>query len=285
MSRPDFARLVPAFSKAFEEQVRRRIEGTKRQRRAGAGGKPALDSMEDRLLFILVYFNVYPTQDVQGLLFGMTQPWAHKWIHQLTGVLHQALGYEKQLPERRPATMQELEEQCPELQFLIDGTERPVRRPSKEPTQRQRYSGKKKRHTIKNTIVSNRKTKKVIFLGATAPGSHHDKRMVDDEPIPFPAGSTLFQDLGYQGYVPSEVDVRQPKKKPRKGELTEAEKESNRGISRIRIGIEHTIGGVKTSNIVHDIFRNRKAGYEDEVMEIACGLHNHRVDGRFKKAA
>ena len=43
---------------------------------------------------------------------------------------------------------------------------------------------------------------------------------------------------------------------------------------------EHDIGGVKRSKIVHDIFRNRKAGYVDLVMETSCGLHNFRVDER-----
>ena len=285
MSRNDFRRLLPSFARAFEEQERRQSESSKRQRKPGAGGKRALERMDDLLLFILVYFNVYPTQDLQALLFGLTQPWAHKWIHRLTPVLRQALGYEKQLPLRRTRSTEDLQRLCPELEFLLDGTERPVVRPSKEPTQRERYSGKKKRHTVKNNIVSSRKTKKVLLLGATAPGKTHDKRMVDDEPILFPPGSVLHQDLGFQGHVPLGVDVRQPKKKPRKAELSPTDKEHNRVISQVRIGVEHTIGGVKISNIVHDIYRNRTKGFEDTVIEIACGLHNHRVEGRLKMAA
>ncbi len=285
MNRKDFTKLLRAFSRAYEDQERRHKQRSKRQRKPGAGGKPALDSMENRLLFVLVYFNVYPTQDFQGLLFGMTQPWAHKWIHRLTPVLREALGYEKQLPLRRTASIEELEQLCPELEFLLDGTERPVQRPGREPAQREHYSGKKKRHTVKNTIVSRRKTKKVLVLGSTQPGKVHDKRMVDDEPVPFPKGSRAWQDSGYQGHTPPGVEICQPIKKPRKAELSSVDKEHNQAISRIRIGVEHTIGGVKTSNIVHDIYRNRKVGFEDTVMEIACGLHNHRVDGRLKMAA
>lgn len=285
MSRSDFRRLLPAFTRAFEKQERRRTQHPKRQRKPGAGAKRALLRTDDLLLFVLLYFNVYPTQDLLALLFGLTQPWANKWIYRLTPVLRQALGYEKQLPLRKKHSMEDLQRFCPDLEFLLDGTERPVVRPSKEPSQRDHYSGKKKRHTVKNNIVSSRKTKKVLVLGGTSPGKTHDKRMVDDEPILFPPGSVLYQDLGFQGHLPLGVDVRQPKKKPRKVELPPADKEYNRAISRVRIGVEHSIAGIKTCNIVHDIYRNRTPGFEDTVMEIASGLYNHRVDGRFKKVA
>ena len=69
----------------------------------------------------------------------------------------------------------------------------------------------------------------------------------------------------------------QPKKKPKGGELTEEEKESNKLISRVRIVVEHIIAGIKRLHIVKDVFRNIKEGYDDLVMRLACGLHNFRV--------
>ncbi|GHU29537.1 hypothetical protein FACS1894152_7860 [Bacilli bacterium] len=38
--------------------------------------------------------------------------------------------------------------------IFIDGTERPVQRPRNNKLQKKRYSGKKKRHTRKNVIMS-----------------------------------------------------------------------------------------------------------------------------------
>ena len=93
----------------------------------------------------------------------------------------------------------------------------------------------------------------------------------------FLEGSILYKDIGYQGYEPSGVNTRQPKKKPRSGELTEAEKAENTLISKMRITVEHVICGVKRCGIVKDIFRNTKDGFDDLVMEIACGLHNFRT--------
>jgi len=46
------------------------------------------------------------------------------------------------------------------------------------------------------------------------------------------------------------------------------------------VRIEHAIAGVKICRITKDQFRNTAAGLSDTVMEIACGLHNLRVNRR-----
>ena len=70
------------------------------------------------------------------------------------------------------------------------------------------------------------------------------------------------------------------RKKPRKGELTEAEKERNRRISQVRVRVEHAIAGVKRSRMVKDVLRNTKDGISDLSMLLACGVHNLRVQYR-----
>ena len=54
----------------------------------------------------------------------------------------------------------------------------------------------------------------------------------------------------------------------------------NQIISSARIVVEHTISGVKRCRIVKDVFRNTKPGFADRVMEVACALHNLRVECR-----
>ena len=61
-------------------------------------------------------------------------------------------------------------------------------------------------------------------------------------------------------------------------ELTAEEKARNCAILRIRVCVEHVIGGAKVYRIVRDVYRNHKQGFEDLVMETACGLHNFRLD-------
>ena len=69
--------------------------------------------------------------------------------------------------------------------------------------QRDLYSGKKKRHTVKNTIIAT-VTKWVLFVGGTFSGHEHDFTMLKNE---FPPEHAWFKsirvlvDLGYQGIL------------------------------------------------------------------------------------
>jgi hypothetical protein len=207
---------------------------------------------------------------------GQAQAW--DWIHRLTPILNQALGYERQLPARKQREMGAILAACEGLEFIIDGTERPVRRPKDKTRQETHYSGKKKRHTVKNNVVSDKRTRKIKVLSETSEGKKHDKKLADEQEIPFPPGSKLWQDTGFQGYQPEHTTIYQPTKKPKGKELTPEQKEHNQAISKERIRVEHSIGGVKVFGIVHQIFRNMREDFDDLVMETACGLHNLRCD-------
>jgi DDE superfamily endonuclease/Helix-turn-helix of DDE superfamily endonuclease len=286
LSLSEFEKLLPSFEPAWQAYIYREyIHRDDRKRRYGGGRQAELKDSRDKLLFILFYFRQYPTQAVQGFLFGIGQAQANEWIHRLTGVLNQALGYEQQLPERNPRKLKEVLESCPELEFVMDGTERRINRPQDKEKRDQHYSGKKKGTTVKNNLITERRRGgKVKYLSATVEGKRHDKKLADDEKYEFPKGSRLWKDTGFQGYEPDNVETFQPKKKPRGKELTPEEKERNQELSRERVIVEHHIGGVKRSRIVHDTFRNRKDNYVDIVMETACGLHNFRVSHRQKVA-
>ena len=146
--------------------------------------------------------------------------------------------------------------------FFHDGTERPIRRPKDPQVQKAHYSGKKKQHTLKNNLIINAACK-VVLLTPSFEGRIHDKHIADTVGYTVPSGSNLYQDSGFQGFTRPGVNVIQPKKKPRGGELTPEEKERNRLISSIRIQVEHAISGVKRYRIVKDKLRNYKKGFSD----------------------
>lgn len=275
----EFEALLPSFGEAWERFIRETFEHEGRKRAFGAGRKAHLKDLEDKLLFILMYFRLYPTQEVQGFLFGMSQAQANQWIHRLTSVLNQTLGYEQQLPEREAAKLESILQTCPSLEFMIDGTERRINRP-KDPAERKTYySGKRKTHTVKNLVIHDRKGK-VRYLSDTYEGKKHDKAIADAEDLRFPKGSTLWQDTGFQGYAPAGVTIQQPKKKPRQRSLSTIEKLNNQNISSVRVEVEHHIGGIKRCQILVQPFRNWLDHYVDDVMETACGLHNFRLTHR-----
>ena len=277
---PALHELLPAFQAVYQRDLERRDQARtkERQRQAGGGQKGALKTVEDKLLFILVYFRQYPVQILQGYLFGMGQAQANEWIHRLTPLLEESLGHTCQLPARQSRDISQVLARCPGLEFIIDGTERPIRRPQSPERQRTHYSGKKKRHTVKNVVISDKGTGKIKALSATVVGTRHDKKIADEQALVFPKGSHLWKDSGFQGYEPPDITTWQPRKKPKGGELSATEKEANRLIARERIGIENSLAGVKVFNIVHDIFRNLRHGFDDLVMSVSCGLHNLRLD-------
>jgi hypothetical protein len=269
MTIEEFDKLKAAFQKTLEDDEQRRGKAS-----SPAGRKAVLLTYEDKLFFILFYLRHYPTQEVLGFLFGISQGQANQWIHRLTPLVKEALGDEKDVPGRTADDIEGSMQACPKAVFIIDGTERPIRRPQDSEARRKNYSGKKKRHTKKNIILTEKATGEVLGLGTTQPGSKHDKACVDEENYTFPKGCTVFQDTGFQGYAPEGASIQQPTKKPRGKELSPEQKEENRTISTQRVFVEHSIAGIKIFQITSTIFRNIKAGFDDLVMETVCGLFN-----------
>ncbi|HRV96436.1 MAG TPA: transposase family protein [Anaerolineae bacterium] len=135
----------------------------------------------------------------------------------------------------------------------------------------------KKAHTVTNNIITHPASRTVCYLSQTYPGTCHDKRICDEEGYIFPRNAQLLQDTGFQGYAPQDVISYQPKKKPRGGELDCCERFINTVIATARVTVENIICGIKRCRILKDTFRNHLPGFDDLVIEIACGLHNLRV--------
>ena len=270
---------MPAFQASFLKHIEAyTLEGKKRSKRHYVEYcNSPLRRIEDKLLFIVVYLRKATTQDIFGEVFKMSQPVANKWIHILHPCLNQALAAVGEMPARNVQELQ-LAPEKGQL-FFQDGTERPIQRPKDPEIQAVFYSGKKKRHCIKNNVLVNRQAK-ITLLTPTCEGKKHDKKIADETRLALPEGSILAQDTGFQGYALANVTMIQPMKKPRGKELTPEQKESNRRISSLRIRVEHAIGGVKRYRIVKDQLRVRKDDFRDRVMETCCGLHNFRLNFR-----
>jgi hypothetical protein len=271
----EFDALLPTFTDRFAARMQAfTLAGKLRQRPYVSYDNSPLPTMADKLLFILMYLRKAPTQDIFGEVFGMPQPVANQWIHRLHDCLNQALAQLDASPARTADAL-ELADDEVKLYFQ-DGTERPIPRPTDPAVQETYYSGKKKRHTVKNNVLVNAQGA-IVLLTATCEGKKHDKKVADEAAFTLPEGSLLYQDTGFQGFALAGTTIFQPKKKPQGGELTPAEKDQNRLISRIRVRVEHAIAGVKRYRIVKDQLRNWKANFRDQVMETCCGLHNFRL--------
>jgi hypothetical protein len=214
LARREFEELLPVFAQALhlaEEQAQPALR--KRQRAPGGGRKLSLRTVEDKLLFALVYTKTYPLQVVQGQLFGMSQSSANEWIHFLLPVLAAALEQLDVMPERDGARVAHQERQSTEApDLIVDGVERRRQRPKNREKQALHYSGKKKHHADKNVVLVHTQSKRVSYLSPTLPGVVHDKALVDWVKIQYPPATTLRSDLGFYGYHPRVREHLQPKK-------------------------------------------------------------------------
>lgn len=93
LDQTEFEKLLSHFAMAYHAyRYDQHVTKKARKRRYGGGRKPRLASMEDKRLFILFYFKVYPLQEVLAFLFETSQGRVNEWSHQLSTVLHMALG-------------------------------------------------------------------------------------------------------------------------------------------------------------------------------------------------
>jgi hypothetical protein len=275
LDRDEFERLLPPLDKALARAARLNWQGQPRQRARGAGPKSCLPTAAHKLFFLLFYYKVYPIQHAMAALFGLAQSGVCEWIHYLTPLVQTTLGRVLVKPARGPRALEQVLRDHPELVVLLDGTERPVRRPTDDDAQRRNYSGKKKRHTRKNLVVT--AARQVLYLGPTEPGARSDKTLADEAKFRWPKGTRLAADGGFAGYAPpGRADLLRPFKKPRGQPLDPFFRGWNRKLAQLRVGVEHVLAGVKRCRIVCDPLRNWREGFADTVMEVACGLHNLR---------
>ena len=62
--------------------------------------------------------------------------------------------------------------------------------------------------------------------------------------------------------------------------MSAADRWLNEILSGARVLVENTIAGVKRCRIVKDVFRNTKEDFSDLAMQVACALHNLRMECR-----
>lgn len=117
----------------------------------------------------------------------------------------------------------------------------------------------------------------VLYLSPTYPGSNHDKKICNEEKFKFDKKVHVLADLGFEGLSSDTAQIVLPIKRKKNKVLTQEDKDYNRWMSKYRVKVEHIIGGVKIFRIVKEQYRGRMNNREDDIMLIACALHNLRI--------
>jgi hypothetical protein len=238
-------------------------------------------TLRAKLFFILLYRKCYPTFDVAGLLCAVDRSRACRWVGEWRPLLEAVLGRAAVVPARQVRSVAECLQRFPAVQDLfLAGTERPTQRPRQPARHRARYSGKKKRHTVKN-IIGTEATKRIVLLGETQGGRVHGYPLLQESGgLPqLPEGLRLWVDRGFQGLEPAapQLEVFQPYKNPRGERLPRGAQGLNRLGAAVRVRAGHAIAGIKRLRCLTDVYRNRRTAREDHLMVIGCGLWNLHV--------
>jgi len=269
------------ISKRYKKyELKRLSERKNRERFIGAGRHFKLD-IKTRFLMLLVYYRLYITYTLAGFLFDLDQSNVCRDIQKIESLIRKCLPIPQKLYKiaKRLRTSQEVEQYFPGFLSFIDSTEQQIPRPGdKERRRKMYYSGKKKRHTVKNQYMVNMDDL-IIHKTEHQRGKRHDYNIYKKNHPVTPNQVINVFDLGYLGVekdYPEQRSSLPNKKKRNKQELTPDEKEYNNSHSKTRIVVEHTICRIKKYRIMSDIFRNRLRKY-NKVSDIVSGLINYRI--------
>lgn len=273
-----FDQIVNKVHPILYRELRVRALKPDRIRAVGAGRKRKLQTTEQLVFLILFYYKVYPTFRLAQFLFELDKRNIQLWTQFMEPVLFEALGYELQLPVQRVKSIGQLLLVCPDLtEFIVDATERPINRPKDPTNQTHYYSGKKKRHTVKNQLTVHPKTGRILSVSQTVEGKRHDKKLAEDDftILRAPPGAVGLADSGYQGgeAINPTITFIYPTKKPKGKELSDEDKKTNKHLSQIRVRVEHPISYLKHFNILYHTFRGAIKRADIPFQTIAC-LYN-----------
>jgi hypothetical protein len=270
-----YVRLEACFAGVLARELAQHTRGgQKRQRATGGGRKGVLRSVRQKFFFILFYLKAYPTQDVMGYFFGLSQPQVCARVAQWLPLMQTLL--EVELPARHGRDLAQVLEHLPELQeVIIDGTERPIARPEHKGRRDRHYSGRRKRTTVKNVVGTAKG--RVVLLTPTVAGRRHDKAEADLARIRLDDSMRILGDSGFQGYEAGAARVCTPRKKPRERPLHWRHRRANRKLARERVAVEHALASVKRLGILKQPLRAKRSTTADLAMLIGCGLHNYRI--------
>ncbi len=271
------AQVVPAAEAAH----RRKLDRPDRQRAIGGGDDFDLTTA-DQLLLTVIWLRQYPTNEVLGFLFGVSDSTASRTRARCLPVLEKAGRDTMRMPDpgaarrkRLPALLAD----TPGLAVVIDSFEQRTRRPKRR--QRAYYSGKKKAHTLKSQVGVDEESGRFADVSDSVPGRWADIRLLRRSRLMgrLPAGVGGIGDLGYTGIRDLHASGACPRKKPRGKPRPPGDVRYNRAFSRRRIVVEHALARLRRFRAVTDVNRHGRKGHAARVRACA-GLVNRMLDHR-----
>ena len=203
--------------KLLHQRKREKIEEKKiRIIKAGGGKEPKL-SEEEQIVLMLVYLRHHLSFQILGLLFQVSESTAHNLFNYWQKLFQEELP--PSLLEQVKKCQKEEEKIRKELtnyELIVDSSEQVIERPSSYQDQKQYYSGKQKKHTLKSQFVVLPKGKDIVDVVVGKPGPMSDIKICRQTLNRFAPQQFFSEDKAYLG----ESQITTPSKKPGSPRLT-----------------------------------------------------------------
>ncbi len=274
--------VLPRHARARRERLLGALPEQKRQRAFGGGQQGAL-CPTDQVLLAVVWLRQYPTNEVLGYLFGVSDSSVSRLVERTVPLLEAAGRDSMRMPDpgrKHRRHLDTLLHETPELAVLIDTFEQRVQRPH-EPGERDGfYSGKKKQHTLKSQVAVDEDTGEVVDVSESVPGPTADLTLLRESGLMsrLPPGVGALGDLAYVGINDLDPDTQgaTPRRKPRGKPRPEVDREFNRAFARRRVRVEHTLSRMRRFQALAQMDRHHRWDHTLRVVAIA-GLVNRQL--------
>ncbi|OLT58158.1 IS5/IS1182 family transposase [Moorena bouillonii] len=270
-----YQQLEQLLEKGQEYHHKKKSELAKSERRLikAGGGRKSLLTTEEQIILTLYYLHNNPTFEILGIHFNVCESTAnnvfHYWLNILSELLPSSL---LEQVKKNPSDEKWVKEILTELELIVDSCEQDRERPSSYEEQKKYYSGKKKRHTFKNQIITTPNGQEIVDVIVGHPGPKSDIVLWREQSKNLADTQRYNGDKAYFG----EERIKTPKKKPINQEMPPEIKEDNKKKSRERIFVEHLIRVIKIFRVASDKFRLNSQNYSKVILTV-CGLVRLRI--------
>jgi DDE superfamily endonuclease len=281
---PEFDTLVADLLPAYWDAERTRLSRPDRRRAIGAG-TPFTLTARDQLLLVVVWLRQYPTHEVLGYLFGVSDSTVSRTVARLLPLLERAGQATMRRPDRgrrSRRTLDELLAETPALAVLIDTFAQAVQRPRPRTDADRYYSGKQKRHTLQSQVSVYEPTGQVVDVAASVPGPTADIPVLKQSRVleRLPDGMGALGDLAYVGMDQlTSRPTATPRRKPRGKDRPAEDRAYNQAFARRRVVAEHTIGRMRRYQALTHVDRHHRCYHTGRTRAVA-GLVNRQIHHR-----
>ena len=142
---PEFDQFCTQANAKYKDYETKRLDRPNRKHKVGAG-YPFKLSLQDRLLMLMVYYRLYITSTLTGVLFNLDQSNVLKDIHKLEPLAKDILPLPQKLHDKakRLQSIDEIEALFPGFKAFTDATEQEIPRPKNNRSARRITVGKGK---------------------------------------------------------------------------------------------------------------------------------------------